>query len=531
MLTHILSLLLLASPQGEAEAGTADSNSTDGRTLEEILDGSRRALGSSSFALLEDGLRIVGSSEKVADVVTSGDPPPRSREAFEWIVLHDGGFRIRYAPTPGGERLRVGFDGRRVWATQGGRDGLVERSEWEDLIMVLWLAGGAWASPGQLEWELESADSDRAVLGWRRSSGRARGRLVIDLGSDLPDSATIAGTPPVRVRFDAWRQVGGIAIPGRLRVQESPHGTPESVLEVVEPATVGSRELTEAPEGLPCLSFPGSGPVALDALRSPSGFWMLEGRVGEHRGVFLLDSGMGSGAHLIDSSLADAWDLPVTGQGEFVGVSGQGQKGEVFDIDAMGFGPVTLEGHRFLEADLSRLRIDEEGTPPGGILGLSFFNECVVELDPRTSKLVLYPFGSPPTPTSPWHDAPVGAGPVTLEARIEGHRAILEVDTCSSSAILLRHGFIEKHGLLEGRETRRSEARDPWASIPIEIGILRRVEALGHVFSEVPTQFSVGASPWASSDKDAGILGIRALEELTIWIDAGRGRIAWTPHR
>jgi hypothetical protein len=164
-----------------------------------------------------------------------------------------------------------------------------------------------------------------------------------------------------------------------------------------------------------------------------------------------------------------------------------------------------------------------------GVIGSSFFQRFVVEIDPKNKEVRLhsstnYNYEGPATivPFTFRQEIPVMKGAIVLEGRdpIEGE---FELDTGCDSGLCLGQSFVERHQLLEKAQNRKSEKFGVGGTVnthDINVPELRFGDL--HV-KNVQTDCFLEGSP--VDEPLAGHAGMGALKDFKVIVDYARKRL------
>lgn len=410
---------------------------------------------------------------------------------------------------------QTSFDGAALVRNRGDHVEGMFGSVREDWIAAWSAQWGAWADPERFEHE---ALEDGGIA-FRRVDGYMRGRAELDATTGLPKRIEYRTHRPFVVEFLEFAEHENGVHPRRLRFAEKDGESYERRIELLESAPLPNAPALD-------ISFDPSAPADVETMRVDSnGLVFLKARVGDTSGWFLLDSGLESKACMLDRELMDELDVEVVGHGTHQGVSGEEREATAFFGPSMQIGPLHWDRPLFVSADMKTLS-KTLGHPAIGLLGGSFFERCVVELDVAGAQVRLYETQRPPLDREAWSDGvPVGR-PITLPIEIEGIETRISLDTGSNSRVLLTTAFVDDHDLLRGRRTRSGSTRGAHGDIGIVTGELKKVSIAGEVFRRVEATLGRGDSPFMRQWEYAGVVGLSLLEPYRVYIDSGRQRFA-----
>lgn len=427
--------------------------------------------------------------------------------------------------------LENGFDGEDAWIRDrngGVRDAVA--AERAGLLLDALIGTGAYVLhdppiplhrrarrgvDGEPELILAPADSEGQVL-------------VLDPETyALRRSRWRGATGPEQTVYGDFRRVEGMLLPHRLRMQVG--GAMELLAEVTSYRFVEPRGASAyaRPDATPTWQLAGRS-SALLPMRGLGTHILLMGRVGDHEGEFLLDSG--AGGNVLDDSVVDALGLPTVGEVEATGVAGR-VTARFVEPRGVSVGEVDLPDQSWMSLDFGPVG-DALGADLIGVLGYDTFRHLVVEIDYQARGVR---FHDPATFTPP--EAAI-AVPIRLDANIpsarvalNGEEAWVHLDTGSDNTVDLVRPFLVSTDLL-------TTMPSLGASGLIGVGghgqservRLDDLELGGYGFETLDAFVHEDGSGVASADV-AGVLGAGVLSRFHCVFDYSRSTLWLTPNR
>jgi predicted aspartyl protease len=265
------------------------------------------------------------------------------------------------------------------------------------------------------------------------------------------------------------------------------------------------------------------------AFSSPDrGMAIVEARLGGVPVQALVDSGAQSS--VIDRGLARRLGLPIAAAGPVIvafGVSGGAQLGRAATF-SLQLGALSLQGLRAATLDLASVS-RASGRTFSLVLGQDALHALVADFDFPHSRVAFH------DPAA--YRLPAGAAPVEVRMQgremlvpvdVEGARLEVVLDTGASAALALSSETARAAGLLSGRPVGSAPSVTFGGLVQDRMIRVKAFTFAGRTRLDVPLQVyepSGGRAP-------GGLLGVEALKDLRMILDAGRGRlhlVATTP--
>jgi hypothetical protein len=356
--------------------------------------------------------------------------------------------------------------------------------------------------------------------------------LWLDAHTALPHRLIVKGAPETVVSFEDYRAIGGLTLPGTIRVSSGwPKNDRVSVLRSAESETVppdGDPFAAPAP-GPADYHFP-AGDTVTHVKLVPTGdaFMveiMIEGK-GPYR--FALDTGAGNA---IDTALAA--ELGLKPEGAF---TAQGAGELPVDValtraQRVEIGEVTLDDQLFRVLPLSQI---VAGDHPAyrGLLGYEFFDRFVVNINQDHKQAVL-------SEPQGWHfrgDAdPVpfrfhGTTPV-VEGEIDLVPGRFSLDTGQANSITLFRPFMHRMGIERKYLPKLTAIVGEGVGGPIRAGVTRAQKLiLGRTPVSNPVLFLSLQKSGAFSDPElAGNVGFGVFARFSTTFDYAHRRVYFDP--
>lgn len=228
---------------------------------------------------------------------------------------------------------------------------------------------------------------------------------------------------------------------------------------------------------------------------------------GRDVGRFILDTGA-TGMTITADAAQNAGLKPV-GTTTLIG----DRRTAVYECSDFALGPLHL--HRVRLAGLNVTGPAIFGPDFAGFCGYDVFNAAVVELDLDEGALRLHDpaeFTMPGSETVALRlheNLPWIAG--SIESKLDG---LLLIDTGQDEALQILSSVVDRHRLLEGRETRRAGMTTLFSTQPARRATLASVTLADDTVSDVPALLLRGADAPIPMPDDAPVVGIVGLELL-----------------
>jgi predicted aspartyl protease len=475
---------------------------------DDVLERLREARG--------DGL-IAGTA-----VVAAGTAE-RWGEDVPFRLTFDGNGRFHRAL--GGHRdWTLNFDGTEVWEADGSAGPVVMRGvDWELPLLMTWVATGHWLDPDA---PLELSLADDTSVDVTLHGGRMKARVQIDAESLRPTSLTLDAIG-LNVGFEDWFEVDDIWLPGNIVTEPSYFGrfTITSAL-----AESTADDLFAKPERPAPGTHWQDGDDTVPVQRMPSGHLMIHPTLdGQDVGWFVLDTGAGMAT--LSPDVADALGMEAFGSEMIMGVGGPGGTAALRTGATLELGPLQIDDIVWNQSAGHLARMDgmvEETIV--GVLGWDLLARAAVQLDPEASTLTLRPPGGFEVPADESVELFIEWRVPNVEVRYEGDRSgILMIDTGAGSfGAFFMSAWVQRLGLLEGRETEPAEGRGIGGNITVEVGTLNWIEVAGHRIENPRVGFSTGED-FEDDPYYQGVLGNPVLGQFRLTLDFQRGLLGLEP--
>jgi hypothetical protein len=487
----------------------------------ETMGMSRQELGPECWHVVEEiqGLGLSGRAE------TWAQPPASVRTRLEIGPL----------------AMESWFDGEEGWISdRNGASRKAAGGELDGMLVQALFSTGSWLlekPPVPLSFrilETESTDSTVTLL--------CEPFMEEPLRIELHRETLV----PVSTRFDSaegeqvhtflewgWRE--GVLVPLRSRLDLAGLLTLDSRVTEIERIDPRPAEFFRPRELEPSLpdDVQFGAPVVPAALLEDGLHLTIEGQVEDGEGnevsvVLLVDTG--AGANFLDAGAARRLGMASEGEIPTLGVGGHAESSFV-TVNALRIGEVEVRDQSWMASDFSAIRSWFDN-PPSAVLGYDFLSRTVLEVDYSNRMLRFHdPARFAPPEGAVALELRMDANIPSVEVLIEGKPGWLHVDTGSNGALDLTQPFVERHGLLQDRET------SPGGGLHGVGGTARsrsgEVESLqlgDLVLENVATGFNESESGIFSRDDIAGILGAQLLSRFTCWFDYP-GRTLWLVER
>jgi predicted aspartyl protease len=256
-----------------------------------------------------------------------------------------------------------------------------------------------------------------------------------------------------------------------------------------------------------------------------AGLFLTTVRIGDREASpFLIDTG--SSFIVLDSELAKSLHLSLREEGKILESTQTVQRGTLASLEV---GPLAFRDTDVIILDLSA------ATPVlwerlAGSLGAPFFARVVVAVDYPRGSITCFDPKSYRLPRGQWLPIALHAGRPTIAARLEGNiTGQFLLDTGSNFTVLFYPEFIQRHGLLDHRETSPHttvRVDGPHETRRARIGWF---ELAGRRFERPLVTFAPAEMTKASPKDLAGEVGGGILREFTIVFNYPESKIALLP--
>lgn len=266
-------------------------------------------------------------------------------------------------------------------------------------------------------------------------------------------------------------------------------------------------------------------PAALEVKRANTGHLLVRPSINGHRpGWFIFDTG--AGIDVLDPELADGLGLHDAG-----GVDASGMGGitpsRLRRADLMELGPMRLPRHTLMLADLKFLT-PHTGERIAGVVGYGVLSRCIAEFDLSAATIQLLDPAAYSLPRGEWKELLLIERLPAIHGSIEGHDAILRLDTGDNGHLAIHQHAVERWKLLEGRETTPIGVGGVGGVASARRGVIRTLQFAGRSLTDVPTNFATTTKGALAAKNKDGALGAKVLTMPLVFDYAGR-RIAFLP--
>ena len=432
---------------------------------------------------------------------------------------------------------RIGFDGEVVWMQHvGGSVRELTLGERSDELLAAWILSGSWtrdACPIQLEDPVlddENPEDGPIHLRFRFDDAERgspepiRGVIRLDRDEFLVTEALWKRAGEVRglgLRTPPADEDAELVYSVRVGERRDPVVASRH-LQPVEPAPAFHAR----PDPTGEVRFDDALPAGLEVARTATGHLLVRAAV-DGEGVWLFfDSG--AGISMLDRGLAEALAPEVLGTIGVAGVGGE-VSSEVARFDVLQLGPMSVEDPIFVTLDLGGLSA-MLGHEVVGLLGHDVFARCVAAFSVADGAIEVFDPERFEAPTGTrWEEVLLFERHPAVRARVEGHEALLRIDTGSGDVLDLEAPAIERWNLLEGRATTASRSAGIGGEIETLSGQLESLELGGHRFEDVTVGFVQTTSGFHGSGVLDGNLGLGALAPFRVFFDYRRARVGFLP--
>ncbi len=481
-------------------------------SLADVLERSRRALGTERLAALPHGLRLDGTLET-------------GRARTEVALVFDGERRFAHHVLGEGA-ASFGYDGESAWleAADGGA-GELDADDAVRLLATTWFLTGQWLlEPRPVTLALVDETDDAWTLAFEMPLGRRlEGEVDVARGTGFP-RAFRWDDGDVRIEHEllGFRDADGVRFPRSVRKSEAGVRASRWTFLAGSPAAAGALDRATTSRGATA-RFDRSASPRLEVKRLRTGHLLVKPRLdGEDVGWFLFDSG--ASGTLLSANDADRLGLERFGRTTVHGIAGSFE-GRFARGETLRLGPLVLDRPLFTVVDMSAV-VRGFGHPLSGLIGFDVLAPCVAEIDVDRAEVALHEPSRAPFVDVEWTPISLPGRHAVVAARIEGRPARLVVDTGSDGALTLQPSFSRESGLLDGRATRPGRLTGASRRVPVRVGAIDPLVLAGRRFADVATTFLDEDGGGAASESADGILGLPVLSGLRLVLDYPRRRLA-----
>ena len=259
--------------------------------------------------------------------------------------------------------------------------------------------------------------------------------------------------------------------------------------------------------------------------RVKEGLFLATVRIGDREASpFLIDTG--ATAITLDAELAKALHLSFWRE---VDIPEFKQKLKWGTVPSLEVGPLIFQNPDVAVLDLSS-PVSLLGERFAGLLGYPFFARVVVEIDYPAGSVACFDPTTYRLPRGEWMPLSFQAGVPVLAARLDGNiGGQFQLDTGSNFTVLFSPEFVQRHALLEHRETR------PYTTVrvdgPHEVRRARIAwfELAGRRFEQPLVTFAPADMHRSFPKGIAGVIGGSVLREFTVVFNYPESKIALLP--
>jgi hypothetical protein len=450
-----------------------------------------------------------------------------------------GHFTLQF--TPRGKFLRriesrvndlVAFDGVTGWGVDfTGVPHVLEMDDLESAQTPLWVQTGYWLAddgPFTITFVPEETTECRLCLRLQLKSRVKDSRLLLDRATGLPLSLRRQGRGREETwEFQDYRKTDGIQLARRL-VQISGPDKATFVIDKVRAAPPDDdrayKPVLTRPDDT---RFDRTAPVSVPIKSSATGHLYVHPRInGQDVGWFALDTGTGSGMTIAPAA---ADKLGMASFGEFV-VVGAGKpqasvyrQGNTFELGPMSIGPLTyVQMPPALVETLSR----GSSMTVAGTCGYSVFSRAVLVLDWKEEKLEIHDPNRFQRAAGEWQSLSLNQKIACVPCRFEDHEGLFRLDT-GCPVILFHSPAVQRHKLLEGRQTQPVQVGGAGGTLEGRLGTLTSFTVSGHRFDKPRALFIAADEGALAEPYTTGTFGGQFLAPFQIVFDYPHRRIAF----
>lgn len=437
---------------------------------------------------------------------------------YSFTFLPDGRYVQKFV---GSDSKKLGYDGARYW--QEDQSHFVQALDFGDrdrqMAINLLLSGNWIAESSPLE--LKAGDNVIHVL--LKESGVAFD-VQIDPSTYLPTEATFPATHGTTIRLSDWRVAGDRRIPMQAEI------TIDGNTETYAGNEAQSIELDDVDFAMPQSNitdteFDSAKPATVEASFAGKRHIKVRALIhGQDFGWFILDSG--AGAMVIDKGIADSLNLERLNRGVASGVGGTFES-SARAVEKFEIGPMTLNNVRFGDYDFSSFN---KGTGPriAGTIGTPLFRRSVVVINWNGPTVEIYDREKFKLEKGQWQQMRFSTDNPTVLAKAAGTpESWYRLDSGGAGFLTFHSPFVEKHKLLDGRETTESSSTGLDGTVAARKGTIEWFEMGPHRFDHPTVDFSAAKEGSFGDPYLAGNIGIEVLKNFTVVLDFAGSRVAF----
>ena len=461
--------------------------------LDSLVIGVRAAVG-------YDALRASGGGIVLEATGTATGLPSE----FRYILLADGRFRMECNSSLASVSAFTGTEGYRVDYT--GTVYPLEHWSLEVKTLTAWVIGHYWLDPeSPLQLRLAEARRGSLVVTARMPGGVVDAQVWIDPMTLLPQamSWSVYGGENLLELTD-YATVSGVAYPHRIRITADGDITDiqvAAISETPESAVEAASSIEPPPDDT---YFNLDIPPAVPSVLTERGLLVKPNVDGGDDVWFILDTG--TSCNVIDKRYARDLGMEQRGKGKAIGVGGTSDivflQGRVLTL-----GPVAMIDPVFVSGRYSygNRKVEHQ---VGGILGFDFLARCVVEIEVASGAGSIYNPGEYTNDRAEWRELVFATDTPAIRCEMsDGLSGIFYLDTGYSGSVNFHTGFVEQHGLLDGRELKAVELEGYGGSVDAYRTEIAWFEVGGKRF-ESPTVILSTAHKGTTADRvTAGTIG------------------------
>jgi hypothetical protein len=426
----------------------------------------------------------------------------------------------------------LGYDGNNAWRKDiAGEQRILDLSDRRNALFTGLLITGLWLDPSSgIRYTVPQDGWKDGVctLHFTHTPTEYTGTMRIDGTTWRPLDCTV--TVEGRTQTTAWSGViewQGMKFPKRHETRGAGEGAEIFEIETIRPAPVFTKNPYEAVVSTPDDTvFDDTLPADLEVKRAKTGHLLVKPKVNGHFvGWFILDSG--AGANVLATSVVKELKLETFGELPAVGVGGA-VKTSFSKPGSISLGRATFKEPLVVGLDLAFLD-GPMGEHIGGIIGYGCLYRCIVEVEMEQGTVALFnPKNYDQSRVgNRWQKLYQSSRVSSVEAEFEGHRGIFKLGTGADNTVSIHSPTVERHKLLDNRETTESSSGGVGGRIKTRKGKLSYFELAGHRFDDVVATFALESKGAFNSADTMGNIGGALLKPFRIVFDYQNKRIAF----
>jgi hypothetical protein len=376
--------------------------------------------------------------------------------AESWQDVTSGHYADQYELGPA--RGAGGFDGAVVWSQDTSGQVREEQGESERLgaINELYRRSYSYWFPGRHAARVQSAGERRDegqtydVLRIQPEGGRPFELWVNRETHQIDRTVEESGIQTVTTYYSDYRDVDGLQIPFKMRVNQGGDAKYDQHIEVVEVklnVDIDASRFAKPAPPPPDFEIAGGQSSVTLPFRLVNNHIYVSAQLNGKTVTLLLDTG---GSNVITPAAAAQLGLETEGAMEGRGVGEKSVDVALTRVDALALGGAVLSNQLFAVLPLEDLWQRVEGVDAAGLIGYEVFKRFVVHIDYERSAVTLTLPSASERPTRgtvvPFElDGHLPA----VHGAIDGVAGKFHIDTGSRSTVDLMRPFVEKHHLDE----------------------------------------------------------------------------------